>query len=114
MAKQIIGWVLLAIGILAITTGMWQTYQIFTDKTQAPQIFKASNEQPAPVKAQPKTQDEMVNQQIQQLLQEQLGKMVPIDTITKLLNLTCWSIFIGIFMLGAGKIATIGISLLKS
>jgi len=113
MAKKIIGWILVIGGVLAIVGGLWQSYQIFTDKIPAPAIFKISEQEQAAVKAQPKSIDEIASQQIQQLLQEQLGKMLPTDTITKLLNLTCWSIFVGILTLAAGKIATIGINLLK-
>ena len=114
MAKKIIGWVLVIGGVLAIICGLWQSYQIFTDKMPAPAIFKISEQEQTAVKAQAKTNDEMVSQQIQQLLQDQLGKMIPIDTVAKLLNLTCWSIFVGILTLAAGKIAGIGVSLLKN
>ena len=106
---------MLAVGVLAILGGVWQSYQIFTAKAPAPEIFKMEKAQEASLpKASAKTQEEMVGQQIQQLLQGQLGKMIPTDTITKILNLTVWSIFMGILILAGGKIATIGIALLKS
>ena len=114
MTKKIIGWVLLVIGVLAIVAGVWQSYQIFTNKTAAPEIFKLEKKQETSLpKTSAKTQEEMINQQMEQLLQEQLGKLIPADTVTKILNLTVWSIFMGILVLAAGKIATIGASLLK-
>ena len=115
MIKKIIGWLLLASGVIAIVWGAWQSYQIFTNQTPAPDIFKMGAEQgiALPQKA-AQTQDELIGQQLQQLLQEQLGKMIPIDTVAKLLNLTVWSLFVGILVLAAGKIATIGIQLLNS
>ncbi|PIX03415.1 hypothetical protein COZ78_00410, partial [bacterium (Candidatus Gribaldobacteria) CG_4_8_14_3_um_filter_42_11] len=115
MIKKIIGWLLLAAGVLAIVWGAWQSYQIFTNQAPSPAIFKmgVETEIVSPQKA-AQTQDELIGQQLQQLLQEQLGKMIPIDTVAKLLNLTVWSLFAGILILAAGKIATIGIQLLNS
>lgn len=115
MIKKIIGWLLLAAGVSAIVWGTWQSYQIFTNKAPSPDIFKLGVETGTalPQKA-AQTQDEFIGQQMQQLLQEQLGKMIPTDTVAKLLNLTVWSLFVGILILAAGKIATIGIQLLNS
>ncbi|MCX6789529.1 MAG: hypothetical protein NTZ42_02890 [Candidatus Gribaldobacteria bacterium] len=115
MIKKIIGWLLLAIGVLAIVWGTWQSYQIFTNQAPSPAIFKMGAEQGIilPQKA-AQTQDELIGQQLQQLLQEQLGKMIPVDTIAKLLNLTVWSLFVGILVLASSKIATIGIQLLNT
>jgi len=114
MIKKIIGWLLLTAGVLAIVWGTWQSYQIFTNKAPSPDIFKMGAEQgiSLPQKA-AQTQDELIGQQLQKLLQEQLGKMIPVDTMAKLLNLTVWSLFVGILILAAGKIATIGIQLLN-
>ena len=115
MIKKIIGWLLLAVGVLAIVWGAWQSYEIFTNKAPSPVIFKMGVETgiALPQKA-AQTQDEFVGQQLQQLLQEQLGKMIPVDTAAKLLNLTVWSLFVGILILASSKIATIGIQLLNT
>ncbi|MEK9153645.1 MAG: hypothetical protein AAB723_03540 [Patescibacteria group bacterium] len=117
MIKKIIGWLLLVAGVLAIVGGIWQSYQIFTNQAPSPAIFKLGGEIEqgitSPQKA-AQTQDEFIGQQMQQLLQEQLGKMIPADTIAKLLNLTVWSIFMGILVFAAGKIAGLGIQLLNS
>ena len=115
MTKKIVGWILVAVGVLAIAGGVWQTYQIFTNQAPMIEIFKLDKEQGTFLPETPaKTQDELVGQQMQQLLQEQLGKLIPANTITKLLNLTVWSIFMGILVFAAGKIAAIGVALLKS
>jgi hypothetical protein len=115
MIKKIIGWLLLAAGVLAIVWSTWQSYQIFTNKAPSPDIFKLGTEQGTalPQKA-AQTPDELVGQQMQQLLQEQLGKMIPADTVAKLLNLTVWSLFVGILILAAGKISSLGIQLLNT
>ncbi|MDD5750509.1 MAG: hypothetical protein PHU56_02575 [Candidatus Pacebacteria bacterium] len=115
MTKQLVGWILLAVGVLTIIGGLWQTYQIFTAKAPFPEIFKLDKAQETFLPETPaQTQDELASRQIERLLQEQLGKIIPADTVSKLLNLTVWSIFMGILVLAAGKIATIGITLLKS
>lgn len=114
MAKKIIGWLLLAAGVGAIVWGVWSSYQIFTNQAPAPAIFKLGVEPgiELPKKA-AQTQDEFIGQQLQQILQEQLGKIIPVDTVAKLLNLTTWSLFVGILVLAAGKVAGLGIQLLN-
>ncbi len=115
MAKKIVGWVLVAVGVLAIVAGTWQSYRIFSNKAAVPDVFKIEKSQETFLpKTAAKNQQELATQQLGQALQEQLGKMIPTDVITKTLNLTVWSIFMGILILAAGKIAGLGVNLLKA
>lgn len=99
--KKIPGLILLFSGLIVILYGLYSSYNIFTVKNQAPEIF---TEQKSTV---------LPSGQIEQLLQEQLKGLLPTDSIPQLLNLMSWSIFAGILILGGGQIAGLGIKLLK-
>lgn len=106
MVKKILGGILLGVGILAIGWGVFDSYLIFTAKKQAPQIFKAPVLTQQPVSGSPEAM-------AQQMVQEQLGKLLPAGSITELLNLISWSIFIGLLFLAGSKVAGIGVKLLQ-
>ncbi|MDD4990511.1 MAG: hypothetical protein PHW31_04400 [Candidatus Pacebacteria bacterium] len=115
MAKKIIGFFLLFLGVIMILWGVWDSYQIFTAKKPAPDIFKISQvEQQTAVKQNSTANpQEMIQQQLQQTIQEQLKNILPAEFTNRILNLTAWSIFMAILVLAGGKISTIGASLLK-
>lgn len=108
--KQIIGWVLLTIGLIIIFWGLYSSYQIFTAEVEPPEVFKL---------AQGKTGfllgDENLSSQeaIGKIMGEQLKEVLPIDSIFKLFNLTAWSIFAMILFFGGAQIAGLGIKLIK-
>ena len=104
--KKIMGGILLGVGILAICWGVFDSYLIFTAQKQAPQIFKEPITTQQPTSGSP---EEMA----QKMIQEQLGKLLPAGSITELLNLISWSIFVGLLFLAGGKIAGIGVKLLQ-
>jgi len=113
MHKKIVGWVLLAAGVLAIAWGIWTSAQIFTAKTTVPEVFK----EPAVKEIfdtgkQGGSAEEQMQEQMQNVIGEQISKMMPAESITGLLNLIAWSVFMTILIFAAGKIATIGIKLL--
>lgn len=113
MYKKIVGWILISASILAIVWGVWTSAQIFTAKTTAPEIFKEStvNKLPAIVK-QTGTAQEQAQQQMENIINEQIGKMLPAGSVIELLNLIAWSIFMTILIFASGKVAGIGIKLL--
>ncbi|MBI2450227.1 MAG: hypothetical protein HYV47_01675 [Candidatus Nealsonbacteria bacterium] len=105
--KKLIGLILLLAGLAIILYSLYSSYNIFTAKTSAPDIFKFEQ-----VKATPNAQ-QGVEAQLQNLLQDQLKGLLPTDSIPGLLNLMSWSIFAGILIFGGGQIAGLGIKLLK-
>ncbi len=105
--KKIIGLVLLVLGVLIILWGIWDCYNIFTAKKAAPEIFKIEET----IKSGGTKTG--IEGQIQQVIKEQLGGILPADSIPQMLNLISWSIFMFILFFGAGKISAIGIKLLK-
>ena len=104
-ANKIIGYVLLLIGILLIALPLWQTYNIFTGKAAPAQVFM-------------RPQALIVNNNVSMIdiqgqVQNALIKVIPIDFIDNTLNLASWLILGWILIYGGGKIAEIGVKLIK-
>ena len=106
--KKILGLVLLFLGLAIILYSLYASYNIFTAKTAAPEIFKVETGLSIVPGA---TQD--LQAQLQKMIQEQLKGMLPADTIPQFFNLTTWSIFAGILIFGGAQIAGLGIKLIK-
>lgn len=102
--NKIIGYALLVVGILLIVLPLWQTYSIFTGKSQPAQIFQK------PVVLQ-ETKTSIAD--IQGQVQNALLKVLPIDFINSTLNLVTWLVLMWILIYGGGKIADIGVKLLN-
>lgn len=104
--NKIIGYVLLAIGLLLIIMPLWQTFNIFTGVSLPAQVFTR------PVAL-------TVNKNVSALdvggqMQNALINILPIDLINNTLNLTSWLLLMWILIYGGGKIAEIGVKLLNS
>jgi len=115
LAKTFVGWILLGGGLAIILLSLISSYNIFTGKEEVPQVFKETVEKET-AKIQPqKTKDfqTQIQQTMQQALSEQLSQVLPQGTITKLLNLTCWSVMTFIFIFAGSQISSLGIKLLK-
>ncbi|PIS39727.1 MAG: hypothetical protein COT33_00385 [Candidatus Nealsonbacteria bacterium CG08_land_8_20_14_0_20_38_20] len=110
--QNVVGWALLFAGIGIIFWGLSSSYNIFNNKSQAPEIFKIEAQKTTPSK---KVQglEAQVEEKMKELLGEQLKAMLPADSVPKLLNLISWSIFIGILIFGGAQLAGIGIKLLR-
>ncbi len=105
--NKIIGYILLAIGLLIIGLTLYYSYNIFTDRVSAPLIFKNQFSQQ---KSPGLTQQQL---QINDAIEKQLSELLPINAIPKLLNLLSWSVLAGIFIFGGGQIANLGIKMVK-
>lgn len=107
MIERILGFFFLFLGVGILAFALFSSFQVFTAKTDPPQIFSVLD------------QEETIKQasglegQIQNLLGEQLKGFIPANTIPKILNLSVWSVFLGLLMFGGGQISGIGIKLLK-
>lgn len=104
--NKIIGYVLLTLGVLLIILPLWQTYSIFTGKTMPAQVFA----RPVALTVNPNVSALDIGGQIQ----NSLIKIIPVDLIDNTLNLTSWLLLMWILIYGGGKIADIGIKLIKS
>ena len=107
--KKIFGWFLLIIGISIIFSSLYFSYNIFTAKTDMPEIFKMPEEDVSFLEE----KELSAQEEMQQTIEEQIGKILPVSTIPALLNLIAWSIFAGIMIFGGAQVSNIGIKLIK-
>jgi len=114
--KKILGWILLVAGLFIIFWILYSTYNIFTGKTQAPEIFKAEEKKQILSEEEDKTSfsfQEETQEEMKKMVEEQIKEMVPSEFMSKILNLISWSILAGILIFGGSKISGIGIRLIK-
>jgi hypothetical protein len=115
--QKILGFTLVVGGIGLILYSLYTSFTFFTGSATPPEIF--SVDAPDSRIGEKGAQDFSLNSlqdlgsQIPKLLESQLQGMLPVGLIPKMLNLTVWSIFAGLLMLGGGQIAGLGIKLLK-
>ncbi len=107
--SKIIGWVVFFAGLSIIIFTLYSSYNIFTAKALLPEFFAMPEEG---VSAQTgDTQD--VQAQLQKMIGDQLKGFLPENSMTKILNLTVWSILAFILIFGGTQISGLGIKLLK-
>ncbi|MFH1401907.1 MAG: hypothetical protein ABIG40_03005 [Parcubacteria group bacterium] len=107
ISKNIAGWALLISGVVLIAWALISSYNIFTAKTEAPEIFTAQTGSLGTGNSQ------TIDAQLQKALQEQLKGLIPVDTLPKILNLAAWSMLAFVLIFGGAKISEIGIKLLN-
>ena len=106
--REIIGYVLLILGLLLIFWTVYSSYNIFTAKTKLPEIFKVTEKTEGTQELEPQ-----LEKQIAEVMGEQLKNILPIDFLPQLFNLIAWSIFAGISIFAGTQISGLGIKLIK-
>lgn len=116
--QKILGFALLAGGVGIILYSLYASFTFFTGSATPPEIFatNAASSGTGGNGAQDLSLNSLQNlgSQLPKLLEGQLQGLLPAGLIPRMLNLTVWSIFAGILMLGGGQIAGLGIKLLKT
>ncbi|MCX6790730.1 MAG: hypothetical protein NTV62_00875 [Candidatus Gribaldobacteria bacterium] len=115
MAKKLLGWTLLVVGLVAIVLGLLDSWQVFKGYKKAPEIFK-TQATAGGVKINtdiPGVNTDLLQKQLQDSINQQMGGILPAGSIAEILNLLSWSIFIFILFSASAKIAGIGVNLLK-
>ncbi|MDI6591772.1 MAG: hypothetical protein QME61_02460 [Patescibacteria group bacterium] len=107
--QKFTGWVLLLVGVAIIFWSLSSSYNIFTAKTKAPEIFKIEKKETVLPQKEPRN----LQAQMEEMISKQLKGLIPIQTLPTLLNLISWSIFAGILIFAGAQLAHIGIKLLK-
>ena len=110
--KKIIGWVLLAVGLLIIFWGLYSSYNIFTARKPVPEIFKTEEEKDS-LSQKEEISSVPMEEEIRKMMGEQMKGIIPSGFLSKLLNLVSWSLFAGILFWGGGRISGIGIKLIR-
>jgi hypothetical protein len=116
--NKILGLILLIIGLLIIFWGFYSAYNVFQGKAGLPKIFTPAEtalieEEIAPTPQTGTLTPEKLQENMEEMMQKQIGKIFPSGIIMQLMNLIAWSIFIWILIYGGGKIAGLGIKLFK-
>ncbi len=102
--NHIVGYTLLVIGILLIVAPLWQTFQIFTGNALPPQVFMK------PIQNSGVTGN---SADFQSQVRNAVAQVLPVDLLNNTLNLANWFILMWILMFGGGKLADIGVKLIK-
>lgn len=111
--EKILGWSLLIIGIVIIFASLYFSFNIFTNKNQAPEIFKTEED------LSPKETDvsfppvEDLEKKMEKLVEQQIKNMIPSEFVEKLLNLMSWSIFASILIFAGSRVSGLGIKLMR-
>lgn len=110
--QKFIGWALLFAGVAIIFWSLYSSYNIFSNKVPAPEIFKIEEEKAV---SQKKAQglEAQMEEKVKEMLGEQFKAILPADSIPKLLNLISWSVLAGILIFGGSQLAGVGIRLLR-
>ena len=106
--ERIFGFIILLAGITIIGVVLYTSFSIFTGKTTPPEIFSITSIQ------QVKQTADSIEAQLQNVIGEQLAGIIPVGTIPQLLNLSVWSMFVGLVIFGGAQIASLGVKLLKT
>jgi hypothetical protein len=99
--RKILGLVLLLAGLAVIFYGLYSSFNIYTAKAPAPEIFEAEKS------------SKTATDEVQAMIQEQLKGMLPAGSIVDMLNLASWSVFAGILIFGGAQVSSLGIKLIK-
>lgn len=113
MVNKIFGYILIIIGLAIMGWTLFQSYNIFTAKTLAPLVFKTQVVSQNSENNKALNLQEQLQKQMEEAVKQQIGQMLPADTLTKLLNMLSWSILTGILIFGGGQIAGIGVKMIK-
>lgn len=106
-ASLIVGWLVFTGGFLIIAWTLLNSYSIFTLKTEVVEFFTVEE------KAIQQVSGQNMEDQLQNLMQDQLKGMIPVETIPTVLNLAIWSMLAFILIFGGAQIAGLGIKLIK-
>lgn len=110
---KISGWVLLLLGLAIIGYSLYSSYNIFTAKESAPEVFKVKPIEISVPESAVRDLQAQMEEVLEKQLQDMLGQMLPTGSIPKLLNLISWSIFASILIFAGSKIAGLGIRLIR-
>ena len=101
--RKIIGWLLIIVGLAIIFWSLYASYNIFTAKEKAPEVFKTEE----------RVNNEYgLDDEVKMLVDEKIKEILPTNFGPQLFNLIAWSIFMAILILAGGKITSIGIKLI--
>ncbi len=113
VSTKVAGWLLLLLGLAIILYSLYSSWQIFTAKVPAPEVFELSSVKGSGAAGDLNLEILGLDIQLKKVLDSQIQQMLPSDTVPKFLNLFSWSILAGILVFGGAQVSSLGIKLLK-
>jgi len=110
--KKIFGWILLIIGLAIIFVSLYFSFSIFTNRSQAPNLFKIE-ESEIEVTSSTGSSLEDIQENLEKAMEEQIKNMIPKEFLAQLLDLIAWSVFAGLLIFGGSRLSSIGINLIR-
>ena len=112
--RHIVGWILLIIGLVIISWTLVSSYNIFNAGIEPPEIFKIETEEISTSTKQASQLSYLeIQQELEKMIGDQLGEVLPLDFLPKTFNLIAWSILAFILIFGGAQISGLGIKLIK-
>lgn len=103
------------IGLIVIGWSIFWSFNIFTAKTSAPEVFKFEDKAQDSSQTQtgtPTTLDEL-QKQMESAVSEQIKQLIPVELIYNLLNLISWAVFASFLVFAGFYIGSLGIKLIR-
>ena len=110
---KIFGWVLLIVGLIIIGWTLFSSYNVFTGKTEPPAVFELPPPPAEIIPLKEKTGIQDIQAQLQKMINEQLGSILPISALNRILNLFIWSMLAWFLVFAGSQISSLGIKLIK-
>jgi heme/copper-type cytochrome/quinol oxidase subunit 3 len=110
--NKIIGYILFVIGLIIIFGTIFQSYNILTGKISVPLVFQTLAPKESEKKENQNSQQQMQTQ-IDQVVKNQINQILPPATITKILNLSVWTMLALILVSAGASVSGIGIKMIK-
>tara|TARA_B100001971_G_C18212668_1_gene551739 strand:+ start:929 stop:1279 length:351 start_codon:yes stop_codon:yes gene_type:complete len=110
--QKIFGILLVIAGLAILGFSLFQSFQIFTGEAAAPALFSGNTTTIEDVID--KESVDPLQEQFDSILDEQLGKLLPTDSIPQMMDLIAWSVFASLLFFGGAQVSSIGVKLLRS
>lgn len=109
-SKRVLGWLLVLVGLVVIFWDISASYYYFTAKQEFPRVFiQPVAEQKAASSSGTLDPQAMAGQ----IIQEQIGQLIPANTVSLLLNMSAWILFATFLVYAGGKVVGLGMGFLK-
>jgi len=101
-------------GLIVICWALLSSYNIFTGRTAAPEVFKIDTKEVPPITQEkiPITPEE-IQKEMEKIMEEQLKEILPVSFLPEILNLAVWSMLAFILIFGGSQISSLGIKLIR-
>ncbi|MDP3982191.1 MAG: hypothetical protein Q8P70_01420 [bacterium] len=112
--ERAIGFALLVVGLCLIGYGVYSSFSVFGGATDPPHVFQMQIPQESDTENESARGALSEEEAFENMMQNQLASLFPFEAIEKALNLGAWSLFMALLFMAGGKIAGVGVQLLRN